>query len=100
MRYDQILSFIKTFQGEYDEVTGDYTDQDEESLEIIANVCDMAEEVQLRLLGELKRGALTAYTKAQAPSSFDYILHKGRSYDLVSSRQLRGKHTYHLRERL
>lgn len=100
MRFDDLLTFVHESPGEYDPMTGDYNDPITTTVELLANVVDMAEEVQLRLLGELRRGALTAYTKGQAPMSFDYILCKGKSYDLVSSRQMRGKQTYHLRERL
>lgn len=93
MRYDQILSFIKTFPGEYDEATGNYGDDTTTTEKLLASVSSLSLEQQITYLGEHKKGALIAHTKSRPSFVPDHVEFKGNKYKSLKSRNLRGGKT-------
>lgn len=94
MRYDTKIKFIRLVPGDYDETTGNYAEDTEESEERHASVMDTRTEFLKLIYGDIRQGSLTIQLQRHYTKPFDYIRINDNRYCVNFSRKLRHKHIF------
>lgn len=76
------IEFIREFEGDYNETTGDY-DEPKKSRDVkLANVTGMGTNKMHLVFGRLQQGALTIRLYGRYEEPFDYIRVNGKDYNV------------------
>ncbi len=94
MRYDTPIYFQRLTQGEYDESTGDYEDDQIEETEVMASVMDTQTETMKLVYGDIRQGSLTLTIQNHFDQTFDNIRIGDKVYRVDRTRRLRVKQSF------
>ena len=94
MRYDTPIYFQRLTQGEYDESTGDYEDDQIEETEVMASVMDTQTETMKLVYGDIQQGSLTLTIQNHFDQTFDNIRIGDKVYRVDRTRRLRVKQSF------
>lgn len=94
MRYDTPIYFQRLTQGEYDESTGNYEDDQIEETEVMASVMDTQTETMKLVYGDIRQGSLTITIQNHFDQTFDNIRIGGKVYRVDRTRRLRVKQSF------
>lgn len=94
MRYDTPIYFQRLTQGEYDESTGNYEDDQIEETEVMASVMDTQTETMKLVYGDIRQGSLTLTIQNHFDQTFDNIRIGNKVYRVDRIRRLRVKQTF------
>lgn len=94
MRYDTPIYFQRLTQGEYDESTGDYEDDQIEETEVMASVMDTQTETMKLVYGDIRQGSLTLTIQNHFDQTFDNIRIGNKVYRVDRTRRLRVKQSF------
>lgn len=94
MRYDTPIYFQRLTQGEYDESTGDYEDDQIEETEVMASVMDTQTETLKLVYGDIRQGSLTLTIQNHFDQTFDNIRIGDKVYRVDRTRRLRVKQSF------
>lgn len=94
MRYDTPIYFQRLTQGEYDESTGNYEDDQIEETEVMASVMDTQTETMKLVYGDIRQGSLTLTIQNHFDQTFDNIRIGNKVYRVDRIRQLRVKQSF------
>lgn len=94
MRYDTPIYFQRLTQGEYDESTGNYEDDQIEETEVMASVMDTQTETMKLVYGDIRQGSLTLTIQNHYDQTFDNIRVGDKVYRVDRTRRLRVKQSF------
>lgn len=94
MRYDTPIYFQRLTQGEYDESTGNYEDDQIEETEVMASVMDTQTETMKLVYGDIRQGSLTLTIQNHFDQTFDNIRIGNKVYRVDRIRRLRVKQSF------
>lgn len=94
MRYDTPIYFQRLTQGEYDESTGNYEDDQIEETEVMASVMDTQTETMKLVYGDIRQGSLTLTIQNHFDQTFDNIRIGNKVYRVDRTRRLRVKQSF------
>lgn len=94
MRYDTPIYFQRLTQGEYDESTGNYEDDQLEETEVMASVMDTQTETMKLVYGDIRQGSLTLTIQNHFDQTFDNIRIGDKVYRVDRTRRLRVKQSF------
>ena len=94
MRYDTPIYFQRLTQGEYDESTGNYEDDQIEETEVMASVMDTQTETMKLVYGDIRQGSLTLTIQNHFDQTFDNIRIGDKVYRVDRIRRLRVKQSF------
>lgn len=94
MRYDTPIYFQRLTQGEYDESTGNYEDDQIEETEVMASVMDTQTETMKLVYGDIRQGSLTLTIQNHFDQTFDNIRIGNKVYRADRIRRLRVKQSF------
>lgn len=94
MRYDTPIYFQRLTQGEYDESTGNYEDDQIEETEVMASVMDTQTETMKLVYGDIRQGSLTLTIQNHFDQTFDNIRIGDKVYRVDRTRRLRVKQSF------
>lgn len=94
MRYDTPIYFQRLTQGEYDESTGNYENDQIEETEVMASVMDTQTETMKLVYGDIRQGSLTLTIQNHFDQTFDNIRIGNKVYRVDRTRRLRVKQSF------
>lgn len=94
MRYDTPIYFQRLTQGEYDESTGNYEDDQIEETEVMASVMDTQTETMKLVYGDIRQGSLTLTIQNHYDQPYDGIRIGDKIYRVDRTRRLRVKQSF------
>lgn len=94
MRYDTPIYFQRLTQGEYDESTGNYEDDQIEETKVMASVMDTQTETMKLVYGDIRQGSLTLTIQNHFDQTFDNIRIGDKVYRVDRTRRLRVKQSF------
>lgn len=94
MRYDTPIYFQRLTQGEYDESTGNYEDDQIKETEVMASVMDTQTETMKLVYGDIRQGSLTLTIQNHFDQTFDNIRIGDKVYRVDRTRRLRVKQSF------
>ncbi|MDO4614627.1 MAG: hypothetical protein Q4B15_03265 [Lachnospiraceae bacterium] len=89
MRYDEKVLFVLKGDRTYDKATGDYSEPELSTTEMMASVMDTGNDALQLVYGKLREGSLTVHLPVDAPEVFSHIEIRGRKYHADKRRNLR-----------
>ena len=92
MRFDTPVYFQRITKGEYDESTGNYSDDIVEETLRYADITDTGTQSLMLIYGTIKQGSLTVRLQNHYNEPFDRLRIGETIYNVDSSRKLRTKH--------
>lgn len=90
MRYDTPVYFQRLTPGEYDENTGNYSDDYVDETKVYANVTDSSTETMKLIYGSIKQGSLTIRLQSHYMDVYDRIRIGSKVYETDLERRTRG----------
>ena len=91
MRFDTSIYFQRITPGEYDAITGNYSENAVIEDQRYADITDTGTDIMHLLYGGLKQGSLTIRLQAPYNLPFDHIRIGSKIYNVDRSRMLRSK---------
>lgn len=98
MRYDTEVIFVTERDGYYDPVLGEHIDPTRDQKLKMANVTDLGTNRSKTLFGDIKQGAKVIRLLRRYDDKWDYVVIDGKTYQSVTSRDLRLKNTFIVQE--
>lgn len=99
MRYDSRVTFIAVPQERYNPETGSYDAAPEIQKEFYAKVSNLGIEKATRIFGDVKTHKICIFINAPVGFDWDYVIWKGKKYQLVFEREYRsGSHSFFAEE--
>lgn len=94
MRYDTPIFFRTVTPGDYDELTGNYGDDEVSETMVMASVMDTQTETMKLVYGDIRQGSLTLTIQNHFDQTFDNIRIGDKVYRVDRTRRLRVKQSF------